>query len=653
MMKQFCFFLVMVLTVNAFSQGTVMLVGGGTERSGSTAWNYEPYAKAVSLAENSKVAIIAWGPEDDTWLVDYFQETCNADYARHFDFSAISVANYSDYYDSLMNYDMFFFKGGDQYNYYSNFKNTAIAQAITDKYDEGGVLAGTSAGAAILSSVLYTAENGTVYPDEAINNPMNQYMTLAADFVDLMPGLLSDTHFAERGRLARLVGLLGHYAFTNDDERIMGLGVDDLSAVIVRNDSLYAYGTGAGNLYDVANAELSNSETLLRASNVKVSQLINGCTLDFSTGTIEGFTETSEPQLAGEGGDYTILLGGGIYGDYHTEMLEELVNSHGQVNDNILVITASNAPNVENVISTLENASQGTVLHVEATSANGDANDVASMINDAAKFVFVDNTYATFMDFMNNSANGSLLDQKIRSHGAITAFIGDNSRFAGATVVNEYLVSGAAYYAELQFDPGLALLKTSVIIPNTFKESDIYENTATAMPYAMLQDHLTFGIWLNKRNYATYFVENDSTWLLAYGASPVMVMKNNGTDYGFSVTPNTGSSDARMIAGFEEMTMDVLDGTANYLMGSELGLGIEIDEASLQGTIFPNPTKDKFIVSFEQPVDIELISIDGKILKRFEGQKRYNISTGFLQAGIYFVKARSGFVTNVQKVVVK
>ena len=639
-----------LLSINIFAQGTLMLVGGGTERSGNDAWNYDPYTDAVSLAANGRVAIVAWGPEPDSWMRDYFTNTCNAVAAKHFDLSAVDPGDYPVIYDSLMTYDMFFFKGGDQHDYYSNFNDNEIEQAIMDKYTEGGVISGTSAGMAILSSVMFTAENGTVYPDEALNNPLNTYMTLANNFVDLMPGYLFDTHFAERGRFPRLVGMLANWYETQSESRITGLGVDDLSAMIIRNDSVYAYGTGAGNFYDVANTQFNTGQTAVVADEIVVRQLLNGCTYDLNTGSIDGFNQYGEPELAGEGGNYTVLLGGGIYGSFHTNMMEVLVNECGDVNDNVLLVTGATAPNASMISSAISNHTSATVYQYEATTVNGDDQAFSDAIADAGKVVFVDNDYNILIDFMNNTANGNQLNNKVREHGGVVAFVGDDSRFAGHTVVNGYLEPGASYYADLTFDPGLDLLKTTVIMPQTFKNSDIYENTTTSIPYAMLQEGLTYGVWLNKRNFACYFVENDSTWLNAYGISPVMVLKNTGTDYGFSVTPNVGNYDPRMVAGFEEMTLSVFDTTRTYLMGTELGLGFSSPENELRGQIYPNPVSKTLNCDFDQPVHLTVYSLDGKLVERFSGEKRYQINVDNYVAGIYFFRAETSRSVTTQKV---
>ncbi len=638
MKKYLTFILAILLSANIFAQGTLMLVGGGTERTGTDAWNYNPYTKAVDLAANKKVAIIAWGAEPDSWLRDYFTETCEALRAVHFDFSSISTDNYQDYYDSLMNYDMLFFKGGDQFNYYNNFKNTPIATAITDKYNEGGVISGTSAGTAIQSSVVYTAENGTVYPDEAINNPLNQYMTLANDFCDLMPGYVFDTHFAERGRFPRLAGLLANWYYSQE-ERITGLGVDDLTAMIIRNDSVYAYGTGAGNFYDISSATFDQSETNLVAENIKVMQLLNNCTYDVNTGNIEGFENTSEPALEMENRAYTLLMSGANTGTAYTNMMSTLVNDCGNVSDNIVIIAPESSTTVANLTTAIEAETNATVHHFAPTTANGSDATFSNVITNNRKFVFVDNDYNTLMNFIDGTDNGQQLDAKMRAYISITAFVGDNSRFAGTTVVEDYLTPGNSYYGDLTFEPGLGLLKTTVVMPNTFKENDIFENTTTAVPYAMLTDDLTYGIWLNKNNYVKYHAANDTAWLQAYGNSPVMALKNEGTPYGFSVTPNVGDYTPRMVAGFEEMTLSIFNASSPYIMGTEPGLGLENSIDKLRGLVYPNPAKDKVFCDYEALTELTILSLDGKIIKRFSGQKRYEINIADFSSGIYLFKA--------------
>src|SRR5690606_14385596 len=129
--------------------------------------------------------------------------------------------------------------------YYNNYKDTKTTQAVVDKFQEGGVIAGTSAGMAILSGVVFTAENGSVYPDEALQDFTDTGITLADDFLPLFPGYLFDSHFTERGRIGRLLPFMGNW-YINRGKKITGIGVDDRTAICIdENKNGYVFGTGS------------------------------------------------------------------------------------------------------------------------------------------------------------------------------------------------------------------------------------------------------------------------------------------------------------------------------------------------------------------------------------------------------------------------
>ena len=55
------------------------------------------------------------------------------------------------------------FAGGDQWDYVSYWRGTGVATGINDAISErGAVVGGISAGMAIMGSIYFTAENGTV-----------------------------------------------------------------------------------------------------------------------------------------------------------------------------------------------------------------------------------------------------------------------------------------------------------------------------------------------------------------------------------------------------------------------------------------------------------------------------------------------------------
>ncbi|MDI1289444.1 MAG: cyanophycinase [bacterium] len=140
--------------------------------------------------------------------------------------------------------DIIFIRGGDQSRYVNWWKGTATETAIHSVFDRGGVIAGTSAGCAILGEVAFDAKVGSLSSEEAITDAQHSNITLSRDFLGLVPNVIFDTHFAERSRLARAVVLLAHASRrpTGEQEQstrsptaplLQMLGVDPCTAVIV------------------------------------------------------------------------------------------------------------------------------------------------------------------------------------------------------------------------------------------------------------------------------------------------------------------------------------------------------------------------------------------------------------------------------------
>ncbi|MBA2556597.1 MAG: Type 1 glutamine amidotransferase-like domain-containing protein, partial [Chloroflexi bacterium] len=131
--------------------------------------------------------------------------------------------------------DIVWMRGGDQWQYVSQWGGSLAEQAIRTVYARGGVVGGSSAGCAVLGEVIYDAMNGGVLPQEALANPYNQFMTFTTGFLELGAGLLFDTHFTERGRLGRLPIFVAR-ARADLGLDLIGVEVDDRTALCVYPD---------------------------------------------------------------------------------------------------------------------------------------------------------------------------------------------------------------------------------------------------------------------------------------------------------------------------------------------------------------------------------------------------------------------------------
>ena len=95
---------------------------------------------------------------------------------------------------------------------------------------------------AILGSSYFSAENGTVYSSEALEDPYNTYMTFGHnDFLEvpLLENTISDTHFSERDREGRLITFM---ARMNNElgSRSFGIACDEYTAVCIDSSGIGA-----------------------------------------------------------------------------------------------------------------------------------------------------------------------------------------------------------------------------------------------------------------------------------------------------------------------------------------------------------------------------------------------------------------------------
>ncbi|MBN1198768.1 MAG: cyanophycinase [Bacteroidales bacterium] len=610
-----CFFYILLLiclsigNLNA-QPGRILLVGGGAEKNGQQSWSTPAYTWA---GENRRIAVIGTSSGS---LANYFLTQCGASIAREFVITSRDSANSQATYDTLVSYDVIFFRGGDQYNYYRYYKDTKMLEAVIQVYNNGGTICGTSAGMHILSQVIFTAKNGSAYPDECIENPGNPYVTLADDFLQFFPGFLFDTHFAERGRFGRLTGFLANYFF-GKGLKITGIGMDDMTCMTIDETGLgTVYGTGCANFY-LPGTDFKQNGTKLLTDSLKVVQLLHGCTYHFSTGEF-GFTSLDQTIITGEmqeTGNYTMFASGSDLLSDNTGMLAGLVQRAGKPSDPILLLSGDPEITAGFRQKLLELGSGPTEMFTPGADLGTDTS-LRRAITEAVKILFLRNSLQDIAAFL-ETPNGALLNSRLHSDGMISAFAGDNARFAGKTVVDNYLTEYASWYGEMDFLPGLSLLRHTVIMPNTYLTSDIYENTVTAVPYAMLKDTLRYGIWLTDHSYLKYAPVEGIAVLTGYGTAPVMVVANSGIKGGFSSHTSTGSTsvDPRMVAGFENLTLTLTDETNPYRMGRVAPSGEDAPDILSGWLVYPNPSTERITVS--GPLSSfrwEITGMEGRVL---------------------------------------
>jgi cyanophycinase len=137
--------------------------------------------------------------------------------------------------DALAAADGIYIRGGDQSRYLEHWTGTALHDGLREAWERGAVVGGSSAGCALLGERVYDASVGSVAAWEALLDPQDPYITFTDGFLDALPGVITDTHFTERGRVGRLAVFVERWR-ADGEAGPLGVGVDPMTALFVWSD---------------------------------------------------------------------------------------------------------------------------------------------------------------------------------------------------------------------------------------------------------------------------------------------------------------------------------------------------------------------------------------------------------------------------------
>ena len=164
-----------------------------------------------------------------------------------------------------------FFSGGDQLRIASQIGDTPVERRVRQVHEAGGVVAGTSAGASVMSETMLVG--GSSSESHRIGD-LNM-----APGLGLIRDAIIDQHFAERGRIGRLLGAVAH------NPRILGVGIDEDTATLWEQGRFTVLGSGAVYVVDAEDVTRSNiaegaSASALSLHDVRLHVLASGDSFD-------------------------------------------------------------------------------------------------------------------------------------------------------------------------------------------------------------------------------------------------------------------------------------------------------------------------------------------------------------------------------------
>ncbi|HPC98542.1 MAG TPA: cyanophycinase [Bacteroidales bacterium] len=218
------------------THGKLYIIGGGnrpqsmlTEMASLAGISTGKYIYVLPMASSEPDSAILWAKEDFS--------SAGIKQVYGFNFRK-GEEQPPERLDSVRNAGMVYISGGVQSRFMDAVLGTPLYDAVHAAYNNGAVIAGTSAGAAVMSKKMITGEQMKHSGEDA------GYTTIEADNIEIKEGLglirdvIIDQHFIKRQRLNRLVT----GSIENPDE--ICIGIDESTAIIVEGQSAKVTGSG-------------------------------------------------------------------------------------------------------------------------------------------------------------------------------------------------------------------------------------------------------------------------------------------------------------------------------------------------------------------------------------------------------------------------
>lgn len=211
-------------------KGTLFVIGGREDKTGS-----KDILKELARRTQERkmvIATLASAIPHEIWP-EYKKifAALGVENVEHFFIAQHEEAGLRANLDIFNDTEVVFFTGGDQLKITTKIGGTPIFSRILEIYQRGGMIIGTSAGAAIMGSTMLIGGEGSDSPKVG-----NWKMAPGLGFVKEM---IIDQHFAQRGRLGRLLGAVAM------NPGLLGVGIDEDTAIIIEGDHFEVVGTNA------------------------------------------------------------------------------------------------------------------------------------------------------------------------------------------------------------------------------------------------------------------------------------------------------------------------------------------------------------------------------------------------------------------------
>lgn len=227
------------------ARGRLFVIGGGEDRENECVI----LGKFVDLAgsDKARIVVLTTATNVPEKYIDVYSNAFEQVGVAKVDFVDVSRREDAMNADSIklvQKASGIFFTGGKQLQITSLMGGTKLQAAVFEAYENNVIVAGTSAGAAMMGSGMIIKGN------KELNPRMGSVEMTAGS--GLITGCVIDTHFSQRGRHGRLLTAVAHFP------QYLGFGVDENTAMLVDKNKIEVFGEGAVTVFDASQMTFSD-----------------------------------------------------------------------------------------------------------------------------------------------------------------------------------------------------------------------------------------------------------------------------------------------------------------------------------------------------------------------------------------------------------
>jgi cyanophycinase len=172
--------------------------------------------------------------------------------------------------DSLRQSKIIYLNGGDQSVFMKHIAGTDFKKVINEAYKNGATIAGTSAGAALMSENMLTGEQLKQKEYASAVPVIWQNNIEIKEGLGFLDSVIVDQHFVVRSRHNRLISAV------LDNPKFIGIGIDEATAIIVKGDSATVAGESVVLVYSNPKGISKRGADVVSAQSLQLNMYMAG-----------------------------------------------------------------------------------------------------------------------------------------------------------------------------------------------------------------------------------------------------------------------------------------------------------------------------------------------------------------------------------------